>query len=328
MQILEEPREHFSLSQMQTMLSCPYKYRLQYVDKREWDYVPSAVMFGKVTHDVIGHFNKSLMNGSAIPKQELVDAFKQRFSVNIGDSSVLYKDDDEPTQLLERGQKLIELYHEKFHQIEPIEVEMEFRLPIIDVNTGEMASRDVVGKIDLLTVETLYEVKTAGKSMPQNTVDSNLQLLMYGWAYKVIFGEEPRIYFLIHQACLNNGRQARISMKLVYLSLSKSGGYFLDFETLPCKRVKMMEIKLLQIKESTGETVSSPSEVYEVMREESKADRECMWVLHLNAKNKIIEKELVSMGTLNASLVTPRDENTNNTPANLSAFGTGRCGVI
>ena len=46
MQILQEKREHFSLSQMQTMLSCPYKYKLQYVDKREWDYVPSAVMFG------------------------------------------------------------------------------------------------------------------------------------------------------------------------------------------------------------------------------------------------------------------------------------------
>ena len=68
-----------------------------------------------------------------------------------------------------------------------------------------------------------------------------------------------------------------------------------------------MEIKLLQIKESTGKTISSPGEVYEVMREESKADRECLWVLHLNAKNRIIEKELVSMGTLNASLVTPRE---------------------
>jgi CRISPR/Cas system-associated exonuclease Cas4 (RecB family) len=174
------------------MLSCPYKYKLQYVDKRDWDYIPSAVMFGQVTHEVIGRFNNSLMNGAAIQKQELVDAFKQQFSVNIGNSMILYKDADEPTQLLERGQQLIAAYYDQFHQLKPIEVEMEFRLPIIDTNTGEMASRDVVGKMDLLADETVYEIKTAGKSMPVNAVNSNLQLLLYGWAYRVIYGEVPK----------------------------------------------------------------------------------------------------------------------------------------
>ena len=68
-----------------------------------------------------------------------------------------------------------------------------------------------------------------------------------------------------------------------------------------------MEIKLLQIKESKGESVASAASVARFMRAEANADRECVWVLHLNVKNVIIEKELVSMGVLNSSLVAPRE---------------------
>jgi len=68
-----------------------------------------------------------------------------------------------------------------------------------------------------------------------------------------------------------------------------------------------MTIRFLQIREASGEAITSPKAVCEIMTEESKADRECMWVLHLNTKNMLIEKELVSVGTLNASLVSPRE---------------------
>ncbi len=68
-----------------------------------------------------------------------------------------------------------------------------------------------------------------------------------------------------------------------------------------------MELKFLQIQETLGEAVQSPDKIATIMTEEAKADRECFWVLHLNSANKIIEKELVSMGTINNSLVHPRE---------------------
>ena len=188
------------------------------MDKREWDYVPSAVMFGKVTHDVIGNFNRFLMTDSKLSKQALVENFKQQFSVNIGDGNILYKDDDEPTQLLERGEELVALYYDEFHQLEPIEVEMEFRLPIIDTNTGDVASRDVVGKMDLLADGTVYDIKTAGKSMPQNAVNSNLQLLLYGWAYRVIYGESPKQLGIIN---LIKTKQPKIQVLITKLNGDK-----------------------------------------------------------------------------------------------------------
>ncbi len=37
------------------------------------------------------------------------------------------------------------------------------------------------------------------------------------------------------------------------------------------------------------------------------ADRECFWILHLNNRNRVIEKELISIGIANSSLVHPRE---------------------
>lgn len=68
-----------------------------------------------------------------------------------------------------------------------------------------------------------------------------------------------------------------------------------------------MKLKLLKIRETSGEIVYSPQVVASVMSEEAKADRECFWILHLNVSNKIIEKELVSIGTATSSLIHPRE---------------------
>lgn len=192
MQILQEQKPHFSLSQMRTMLSCPYKYYLKYIEQRNWDYVPSAVMFGGVMHEVLAEFNCSLMNGNKMDKQALINNFKKVFAFNADDDTVLFKNNAEPNHLFEKGQKLLKLYVQKFSNMKPSEVETEFRLPIIDSETGEIASYDIVGKMDLITDETMYEIKTSGRRMSTKKVESNLQLLLYGWAYRQIYGQEPK----------------------------------------------------------------------------------------------------------------------------------------
>ena len=68
-----------------------------------------------------------------------------------------------------------------------------------------------------------------------------------------------------------------------------------------------MKIKLLEVREASGEALSSPKDVFDFMKDEARADRECFWVLHLNTKNRVIEKELISMGVVNASMIMPRE---------------------
>ncbi len=68
-----------------------------------------------------------------------------------------------------------------------------------------------------------------------------------------------------------------------------------------------MELKILQIREAQGDIYTDPGAIAKSMEMEAKADRECFWVLHLNNRNQVIEKELVSMGILDSSLVHPRE---------------------
>ena len=69
----------------------------------------------------------------------------------------------------------------------------------------------------------------------------------------------------------------------------------------------MAKLKLLQIREATGESITSPQLAIAMMGEEAKADREAFWVLHLNTKNKVIEKELVALGILDQATIHPRE---------------------
>lgn len=68
-----------------------------------------------------------------------------------------------------------------------------------------------------------------------------------------------------------------------------------------------MKVKLLQIREATGEPIQNPEDIARLMTEEGKADREGFWALHLNTHKKVIEKELVSLGILDQSVVHPRE---------------------
>lgn len=66
-------------------------------------------------------------------------------------------------------------------------------------------------------------------------------------------------------------------------------------------------MKFIYIKEAKGKKIRIAQDVVKLMENEAAIDREAFWVLHLNTQNQIIEKELVSLGTLSCSVVHPRE---------------------
>lgn len=71
-------------------------------------------------------------------------------------------------------------------------------------------------------------------------------------------------------------------------------------------RYRKYPLQILKVSESIHDTpMNSPDKVYEYMKEESLADREIFWVLHVNNKNRIVRKELTAMGTVNSCVVVP-----------------------
>lgn len=79
--------------------------------------------------------------------------------------------------------------------------------------------------------------------------------------------------------------------------------------TKACQLVAMFEFcrRTLSDHGEIEDNISCPQDVYDLTKEIRKLKKEHFVVLYLNAKNRVIKKETVSIGTLNASLVHPRE---------------------
>lgn len=72
------------------------------------------------------------------------------------------------------------------------------------------------------------------------------------------------------------------------------------------KTARRQALKMLRVKEALPGIVS-PVDVFNQLEEVRNSDKENFVVFFLNTQNDIIGKEIVSIGTLNSSLVHPRE---------------------
>ena len=71
----------------------------------------------------------------------------------------------------------------------------------------------------------------------------------------------------------------------------------------------MHQLKVSYVREpAISELVGTPSDVHDLVHKLiGQADREHVLVFHLNTRHKVVSYEVVSIGTINASLVHPRE---------------------
>ena len=112
---------------------------------------------------------------------------------------MVFRNDAEFDELLQKGETLIAEYVDTFGHLKPLEVEMEFRLPLVNTYTGDLLDKDVVGRVDLISEgDEIYELKTGSATLPPSSIGENLQLILYGWSFKMIFGRAPQNLVLVN----------------------------------------------------------------------------------------------------------------------------------
>jgi putative RecB family exonuclease len=197
MRIPNEDKPHFSASQLICYLQCPLQYHFQYELGITWDKTPSAVLFGSAIHKGVEAINKGLMNGGvdmALAKTEFAVDWKDQTSSD----EIAWKED--PSELYQKGGQLLELYADEMKGQKPTEVELPFRLPLVDPKTGLfIKERDFVGKIDaIFTDDTIVEIKTTSRSPAQQEVDQNTQITFYSWAYRMLYGKPEKVIKVVN----------------------------------------------------------------------------------------------------------------------------------
>lgn len=63
----------------------------------------------------------------------------------------------------------------------------------------------------------------------------------------------------------------------------------------------------MQLEPAKGPKLADIADVAKLMKEDSTTDRSCIWVLHLDRQNKLLEKELVAIGSLAVVVTSTRE---------------------
>ena len=170
-----------SKSKLTSFITCPGKYYLSYELRIRPVRISSDFLIGFSTHHLISSHFSQRKNGETCNLQELLKDYWSSYTLENADFTT--QEDLEAASLESLG--FAELFLEET-ALEPVEVEYEFSLPLINVVTGEVIpDLELVGFIDLIDrVEErnrVIDIKTRAKKPDEFQAQVSLELTCYAY---------------------------------------------------------------------------------------------------------------------------------------------------
>jgi putative RecB family exonuclease len=188
-----EPQPHtLSISQVQSYLACPLKYRFQYVEKIPRPWQPAALAFGSSVHIAIEWFHRQRLLGFTPELGQVLELFDEDWRGQRKDALV-FSEREDGDALARKGQEMLRLYvSEAATSQQPVAVEDPFDVELTDPESGEILEVSLRGIVDLVEEDgTLVDLKTAGRSFDAGSLERHLQLSAYALAYLLLYGQIP-----------------------------------------------------------------------------------------------------------------------------------------
>ena len=201
-----------SVSRLRTYLACGRQYRFRYVEKAEPEFLSAEMLFGSAIHYAISEFHHSKNN---LTPEEMVAMFRLYWEAELEEAArfgreVRFKQED-LSAYLTIAKALCKLYCAEFSQVKAQDVELLFRVPLLDPESGVGSAEHVLdGRIDLVADEMLYEFKVAGRAASQSEADTSVQLTAYALAYAYLYGKPVASLALV---TLTKTKTPRIDVK-------------------------------------------------------------------------------------------------------------------
>lgn len=190
---MSHEERRYSVSQIQTYLGCPLKYRFQYVDHLPKAFRPAALAFGGSIHSAVEWFQRSRMSGATPPLEEVLKVFEADwFAQNL--DPLEFHPGESRDALAGKARTMLAVYLESINCCRPVAVEEPFSLEIADPETGECLDVPFRGIVDLVEEDgTLVDLKTAARSTSPDDLERHLQLSTYALAVLLRTGSVPKL---------------------------------------------------------------------------------------------------------------------------------------
>src|ERR1700741_2247541 len=98
-----------SISQVQTYLACPLKYRFQYVEKIPKSFRPAALAFGSSVHVAVEWFQRERLAGRRTDLTEMLQIFEADWLAQTAEP-LMFSDREDFQALLQKGREMLRLY--------------------------------------------------------------------------------------------------------------------------------------------------------------------------------------------------------------------------
>jgi len=185
--------EPLSVSRVQSYLSCPLKYRFQYVDPIPLPWRAAPLVFGGSIHAGVEWFHKERLAGNTPDPDAVARVFEADwYAANL--EPVVFSERESKESLLEKGREMLALYVTETDGKLPKLVEHRFEIDLVDPTTGEILDVRLRGVIDLVEEgDVLVELKTAARTLEAGGLERHLQLSTYALAYFLSSGTIPEL---------------------------------------------------------------------------------------------------------------------------------------
>lgn len=196
-------KPHMSISALKSFLTCPRRYRLQYIDRVRPDFYPAALALGSAWHEVLAVW----LTGRA-EDEKLEELLRERIRASLLEAEipVLFDDEDETEDsFLERAARMLKTFGTSVPRPKVVlGTEIAFSTEIADPATGELLPVPVIGALDAVVVEqdgrgSLWEFKTSARrySSTAGAVDHDAQLTLYKKAARELGFDGIRLRYLV-----------------------------------------------------------------------------------------------------------------------------------
>ena len=188
--------DHLSASQLTLYLQCSLKYRFQYLDNLPKPFRPAGLAFGSAIHSSLDWFHKQKVNGNGVTLDVLLKVFDADWFSQCVEAEVRFKDKDTGPALIEMGRQMLTQYFRAYQEM-PVGAEIPFTVPLIEPVTGEVLGPNLEGRLDLAERDAVVEFKTSAQTLNAQDLKDSLQLTCYGYAYRMLFQKEPKIFRVV-----------------------------------------------------------------------------------------------------------------------------------
>jgi putative RecB family exonuclease len=166
---------HLSYSQVSTYLTCPLRYRLQYVEIIAPAFTSAALAFGSAIHEAVAALYQTRLEGDELRPDEMLDVYRDTWSKA---EKIKYFNGDNESSLLEKAKNMLAVFH---GSVDPavtilgVEEFFEIKLDGVPPFQGYI---DLIEQSDSRAI-TVVDLKTASKKPSGSPAASNLQLTAY-----------------------------------------------------------------------------------------------------------------------------------------------------